>query len=358
MFLPVLLIRDMGLWGWIVFAAPNVLGAALMGWVLKSPESSRAIVESHGGACRAFSVVTIAFHVFFVLWFVPRLAGLPMAGAGFALVAIYLLLTFGRPEADLVSGAAVWIFSIVMLAMFLRTAAAVIPAHSVLPPRDALFLAPVCILGFALCPYLDLTFHRARRALPGPSQARLAFGVGFGVVFLLMIVFSALYAGALGPLLAPDWRSHVRPYFGPIVGAHMIVQAAFTMAVHARGLTTSRIKPAGILGLLVLCQIAVFAALGAAMPRRFFNLDPGELVYRIFLSFYGLVFPAYVWIVMVPRRDRLTISSKSLTRVTALAILIAAPMYWLGFVQNRMMWLLPAVAIVLLPRWARVIKPA
>ncbi|HEY8750802.1 MAG TPA: hypothetical protein VIM11_22650, partial [Tepidisphaeraceae bacterium] len=66
MFLPVLLIRDMGLWGWIVFAAPNVLGAALMGWVLTSPESSRRIVENHGGACRAFSIVTIAFHVFFV----------------------------------------------------------------------------------------------------------------------------------------------------------------------------------------------------------------------------------------------------------------------------------------------------
>ena len=77
MFLPVLLIREMGIWGWVVFAVPNVIGAALMGWVLKFPESSQRLVESHGVACRAFSGVTIAFHVFFVLWFVPRLVGLP-----------------------------------------------------------------------------------------------------------------------------------------------------------------------------------------------------------------------------------------------------------------------------------------
>ena len=40
MFLPVLLVRDYGVWGWIVFAVPNVLGAAAMGWVLRSAEVS------------------------------------------------------------------------------------------------------------------------------------------------------------------------------------------------------------------------------------------------------------------------------------------------------------------------------
>src|SRR6266404_3216610 len=34
MFLPVLLVRDYGLWGWIVFAVPNMIGAAAMGWVM------------------------------------------------------------------------------------------------------------------------------------------------------------------------------------------------------------------------------------------------------------------------------------------------------------------------------------
>jgi hypothetical protein len=344
MFLPVLLIRDMGLWGWIVFAVPNVIGAALMGWVLKSPQSSRGLTDSHAAACRAFSVITIAFHVFFVLWFVPRLVGLPPAACAFALAAIYLLLTFARPGTDLLVAPLVWAFSILMAVWFLRTPAAVIPSHSLLPGKDALFLAPACLLGFALCPYLDLTFHRARQALPEPAQSRFAFGVGFGVVFLLMIVFSALYATSLAPLLTPDWRSHLRPVFGSIIAAHMIVQAAFTMALHARSLVTSRITPGGVFGLLVICQIAIFSAIYSAVAPRFFNLDFGELVYRLFMSFYGLVFPAYVWLVMMPSRSG---STRTLLFVTAVVIVIAAPMYWLGFIQNRMIWLLPAVAVVL-----------
>ena len=77
---------------------------------------------------------------------------------------------------------------------------------------------------------------------------------------------------------------------------------------------------------------------------------PGEITYRLFLSFYGLLFPAYVWLVMVPPRTRPAASYTTLLRVTALVILIAAPMFWLGFIQNRMVWLLPAVALVLLAK--------
>src|SRR4051812_30605350 len=52
MFLPVLLIRDYGLWGWIVFAVPNVVGAGAMGWVLRSRTTSRHMVVAHAVACR------------------------------------------------------------------------------------------------------------------------------------------------------------------------------------------------------------------------------------------------------------------------------------------------------------------
>jgi hypothetical protein len=131
----------------------------------------------------------------------------------------------------------------------------------------------------------------------------------------------------------------------------MIVQAAFTMAVHSRSLAASRITPAGVFGLLVVCQVAIFAALAAGMCPPLFHLDPGELIYRLFMSFYGLVFPAYVWICMVPREPGRQASSHSAVRATLLAIVVASPMYWLGFVQNRMIWLLPAVAIVLLSRY-------
>src|ERR1044071_797833 len=68
MFLPVLLVRDYGVWGWIVFAIPNVLGAAAVGWVIRSPEQSRRIVAAHRMPMLAFSLVTSAFQWFFALW--------------------------------------------------------------------------------------------------------------------------------------------------------------------------------------------------------------------------------------------------------------------------------------------------
>src|SRR4051794_17500932 len=73
MFLPVLLIRDYGVRAWWIFAIPNVVGAALMGWVLKNAKSSRRLLENHLHAATLFSLVTIAFHVFFFFWVVKLL---------------------------------------------------------------------------------------------------------------------------------------------------------------------------------------------------------------------------------------------------------------------------------------------
>src|SRR4051794_16245838 len=61
MFLPVLLIRDYGLSAWWIFAIPNMVGAAAMGWLLRRPDSSGLIVQSHEHAATLFSLVTIAF---------------------------------------------------------------------------------------------------------------------------------------------------------------------------------------------------------------------------------------------------------------------------------------------------------
>jgi hypothetical protein len=348
MFLPVLLVRELGVIGWIVFAIPNVIGAAAMGWVLRDPDSSRRIVEAHGPACRAFSAVTIAFHVFFALWFVPRLVGLPVAACAFAVVGVYLLLTLRAPRTDLSVGAMVLLASLLLFTLFLKQTPVTIPTTGSLPTLEAAFLAPACLLGFALVPYLDLTFHRARQAFAEPTSSRLAFGLGFGVVFLSMIVFSLCYATALSPLVGPDWRRHLRPAFGWIIGTHMIVQSAFTLAVHARSLAASRIRPGGIFVLLLLTQAAILAALAAPLLPRWLQLDPGELIYRLFISFYGLLFPAYVWICMFPGRRGLTPAS---VRALILAVLVAAPFYWLGFIADRMIWLLPGVLAVLVARF-------
>src|SRR3954454_24069926 len=67
MFLPVLLVRDYDIWGWIVFAIPNVVGAAAMGWIL-TREGSEQITQHHRAAVNAFSIITIAFQLFFLIW--------------------------------------------------------------------------------------------------------------------------------------------------------------------------------------------------------------------------------------------------------------------------------------------------
>ncbi len=70
MFLPVLLVRNWGIWGWVVFAIPNIIGAAAMGWVIRSRDVSEHILERHRLAIAIFSLITVAFHIYFVYWFV------------------------------------------------------------------------------------------------------------------------------------------------------------------------------------------------------------------------------------------------------------------------------------------------
>ena len=58
MILPALLLRDYGLYGWFVFAVPNVLGAALIGLVLFRPQWSVNIVRNHRVGSHCTSGIT------------------------------------------------------------------------------------------------------------------------------------------------------------------------------------------------------------------------------------------------------------------------------------------------------------
>src|SRR5947207_10311230 len=101
MFLPVLLVRNWGIWGWVVFAIPNIIGAAAMGWVISSRDVSERILDRHRLAVAIFSLITIAFHIYFVYWFVgdrlmgPWLLVIPVA-------AFFLFWSAGRtsPQVD------------------------------------------------------------------------------------------------------------------------------------------------------------------------------------------------------------------------------------------------------------------
>ncbi|HEY7087516.1 MAG TPA: hypothetical protein VH518_05460 [Tepidisphaeraceae bacterium] len=344
MFLPVLLVRDYGVWGWIVFAVPNVIGAAAMGWVLKSPRSSIELARKHREACTYFSAVTIAFHFFFVLIVIAPLASAfaPRQAVDLALgsvlaggILMFILMTRQR-GAD--RGLAIFALLISLGAMggtifdIARTPEEVPQLGASFAP-DLLWLAPVCCFGFALCPYLDLTFHRARQNSSSPKSS---FGVGFGVLFLAMIVFTLIYSKAIHP---PNTQ-----LLSGLLVVHMTVQTAFTIAAHSRELQYAPPRAAIIATVLTaLSWVALWCIRRTDLGGQ---IDPAELIYRVFMGFYGLVFPAYVWLVIVPG----TGPNRRNLVVFAVAVLLAMPMFWMGFVLGRMIWLVPGLATVLLAR--------
>jgi hypothetical protein len=338
MFLPVLLVRDYGVAAWWIFAIPNVVGAAAMGWVLRRPESSADLVARHPQACAAFSWATIAFHLFFTFWMI-RFA----AGDASLLWVVLAALVAGvmlsrRGTIQLVAAVLFYAASVGIWIVLARREGLRWPAPTNMgTPLELAALAGVCVFGFLLCPYLDLTFHRAR--VFAADRARLAFGLGFGACFAAMIVFTLLYAHLLldgfvrGPLLT-------------LVAAHWIVQSGFTIAAHATELPR-RMTATSAAG-VVACVAGVAWALSAD-DFTYGRLSGGELGYRVFMAFYGLVFPAYVWLCVVPTRRGTPLTPRHVA-VFLIAALVAAPLYWMAFVEGRMVWVAPALVIVLLAR--------
>lgn len=360
MFLPVLLVRDYGIWGFVVFAVPNVLGAAAMGWVIRSASLSSQIVRSHHVACRLFSLVTIAFHVFFIIWIFGPLPGSPVLLLPAAIVLAMLIHLTGRwgnswhiGVAALTLVLSVSLFGIGYVARQLPR----IPFGQDWDPTNLAGLALVSFFGFVLCPYLDLTFHRVRQHT-SPSNARLAYAIGFGVFFLAMILFTLAYSGWLHDYF--DYKLIPRLVV-VVIGIHLIAQSALTMGLHARELT-------GQSGLALFLWGAVFLSFVVLImyPRLIFgnhryspDFHHGESIYRFVMGFYALFFPTYVWLCMIPS-PRSRPSQRSLI-VFTIAVMIASPLFWMGFIKGKMIWLLPGLAVLLLarllvPRVARQIR--
>jgi len=337
MFLPVLLVRDFGVAGFFVFAIPNIVGAAIMGRTLPSAQSSRQFVDRHRTACAAFSAVTILFHLFFLAWVAHGLIG-PTAyliAAGFLVI---MLPTFLSQPLTLVLSWLLLAGSLVAFAdVAIRAPDAMEQIHpfGTQPPLNLLGLTLVCILGFSLCPYLDLTFHRARQAT-SPQGGVVAFNVGFGGCFAAMIFFTLWYSHLLDPA---RWNQVPRPIAWAIV-LHMCAQSAFTIAAHLRSLAmqwTPETRRGTMLGgLAAMSPLILWHILGA-------DQRSSETIYRLFMGFYGLVFPAYLWICMTG------VSRRSIT-VLAMVVIACAPMFWLGFIDEKMLWLIPGVALLLLAR--------
>ena len=340
MFLPVLLVRDFGVWGWVVFAIPNVVGAAAMGWVLRDAPASQRLVDAHRPACAAFSWVTIAFHLFFGSWMVRQLVPDIAGAVGLALTIAVCWAGTVRAWTSRLMSLLIYAASVVLLVIVGARGGLRMPEPGVSAvPLDLLALAAVCVFGFALCPYLDLTFHRARQSTT-PAGGRVAFGAGFGVLFFAMIVFTLLYADEL--IERPAARTTILS----LIGLHMILQSGFTIAAHLHQLGTRGIRTGGMsLAGVSLCAAAI--GLGFA-PFTYHGREGGELVYRCFMAFYGLVFPAYIWLCAWPLTGgSMARPTKRALLVFALAVVAATPGFWVAFVEGRMVWVLPALGVVL-----------
>ncbi|MFT3788352.1 MAG: hypothetical protein QM770_19640 [Tepidisphaeraceae bacterium] len=354
MFLPVLLIRDFGSWGWVVFALPNVIGAAAMGWTIRSRDHSLSFVTNHRLATAAFSYVTIAFHVFFVIWMFSQLVGTVLTALAFGALLTVLLPIFVTNLA--VTALAMLTLCVSVIAVVISAAAGGLrwPQE---PPTGGAFdivaLAGVCILGFTCCPYLDLTFHRARQECAEPEQSRTAFGVGFGMFFFAMIVFTLFYAR--GFIDRSIWTS---PLMRGVLATHLLVQAMFTVGVHADALAGSTSTIRGhrhrwewlTATILVPAAMALISIKFQQAGKRYGPMEIGEVCYRTFMSFYGLLAPAYVWICVWPGRGYTKPNTRAWT-ILALACTAAAPFFWISFMNAAMGWVLIGIAIVIGARW-------
>jgi len=368
MWFPYYLTRDFGWMAWFVFAVPNVIGAASVGLLLRAGtsrnpadwgrRSSVALTTKHDVACRAFSVVTVAFQLYVVGFLIrTHVSQMPIAApmvsistAVFVgLVVLFALLPW---RASWWAAGIVWLFSIAMA--FGADATSGSQAAFMLPPSEGIAsvtrdpnglwkLAPAIVFGFLLCPYLDLTINRVRQETPEPTGS-IASVLGFGVFFLVMIAMTLGYAGRLIS------ESTMSLY----IIAHIAVQAAFTAGVHLRALghaggyhkfdlskprtedgrpTAVRQAKLRLFCFSFLFCFAVFfgnAVLDLKQPRT--GYDASRFWYELIISAYGLVFPAYMYICVVPHATLRAVRQKKRVLLWAGTVIAATPLFFLGFI--------------------------
>ncbi len=364
MFIPSLLLRDMGWAGFLIFAIPNVLGAGAMGWVLKTRIDSARFVEKYPAAIWWFSAITLAFHMFWIFWVlnfiktafqIPNLYLYVVLGLSFVFMLFSKRVIQRGRAPHLALGLLTLSFGVLIATFIVPDAGEANTALLANAPKTLapLWMLPVMIFGFVLCPYLDITFHHARQQLDGQTNGRLGFTIGFVVFFASMILLSTRYAGVMAGALNSDTNVPALPA-GLAAGIllHILCQWVFTVRVHFNRLRTlpgSASKRPILFALSIVSGIVGFFAI--KLPS-YADLTGGEIIYRVFLSAYGLIFPAYMlYCVIVARRK----NARSLSKMW-IALGLAFPFFWLGFIERQPIWLIPGMAIVLLGSIARRVK--
>lgn len=287
MFLPKLMIERWGVPGFLVFAIPNVFGCAAFGYVVKNRTRSEQMVMRHGMPMVWFSVATVAFHIYFITYIFTNIWPIlghelaPLAAAA-VMLGLGIVFSFLNNRDWLIMAVLVYALSLTTFGFIGTSSLHSVPWTGAMSINSLLTLLPLVCMGFLLCPYLDLTFHRAVQHAP----SRHAFGV-FGVTFAVMIVLTVAVWMDAGRV---DQR-----WFGLAV-AHVMAQSVFTMGAHLRELRETRtiVEPSHR-WLLMLAPLAVAPLLPIA---RLVHDSPllGENLYIGFVSLYGGAFPLwFIW---------------------------------------------------------------
>jgi hypothetical protein len=340
MFLPTIMLERYGLPGFLVFAVPNVLGCAAFGYVLTRARSE-SMVARHGRAMGWFSIATIAYHTCFMPILIasfglPLTEGISDAGplAGGVMLSTFVFaggLVLSAIPTRLWPWLAVGVYAF-SIAAFVRwggDALGHVAMSGTDPVSSLLWLAPIITVGFILCPYLDLTFHRARQQAGTPH----AFAV-FGVTFAVMIVFTVAYAGAQALTTIVLW--------------HILIQSMFTIGAHLRELRLVAPRPRGNLS-VSMAYLPLFAAFLYPAVRLLDVAWTGgaEDVYLRYLVLYGLVLPLYALVFIGPLRP-VTWSRRAGWGYAAVVVAMM-PFYEAAFIHGRA-WAL-IVPLVVLVAW-------
>jgi hypothetical protein len=148
------------------------------------------------------------------------------------------------------------------------------------------------------------------------------------------------------------------------LGGQIVLQAGVTTVLHLHEVASRRghagrhrllaVAVAG--GALAYWAISWFGQSAGQQAPAVFGLNPAEAVYRCFILFYGLVFPAYVWLVMLPTKR--AVSFRARVWLWAGVTVLALPAAFVAFV-GEVFWLaIPVLGLLLAGRLALAWLPA
>jgi len=163
-----------------------------------------------------------------------------------------------------------------------------------------------------------------------------------------MIGFTLWYARPIAAAIDPGNGASLPRAIVLLIGCHMSIQSAFTVAIHVRELERMQM-PANFR--FTAMGILLGAAIAAGIVTKYdlrdlLSVDGGEAGYWLFMGLYTVLVPAYVWLFML-RREPI----KHAVAIMAALFVVCAALLWIGFIHRQMYLLLPAMLIVIGSRW-------